>query len=228
MKRRRREGGAVCALSSVTKQLQILGGVLLLIMLVIAAVVFYDNRESTYGSVYIATAGDMHALAASGESHQPRAAGNPLAFRQLRDSHREFVGNLERLKNGGDLAGTVVPPSPLVVGSPQPRKASQAIWTITDEDAVQLLDNMESNLVALRKDVSVITDSNSHLLELAEQVATLKLQTGAGVREIAAANQLVMLTQRIAKNASSLLAADETQLEVAFCWARTTTPSASC
>ena len=207
-------GRGLLARYSVTKQLQILGGVLLLIMLVIAAVVFYDNRESTYGSVYIATAGDMRMLSQRlAKATSLAQQGNSLAFRQLRDSHREFVGNLERLKNGGDLAGTVVPPSPLRV-RPQLEKL-QAIWTITDEDAVQLLD-MESNLVALRKDVSVITDSNSHLLELAEQVATLKLQTGAGVREIAAANQLVMLTQRIAKNASSLLAADEISSEVAF------------
>ena len=43
-----------------------------------------------------------------------------------------------------------------------------------------------------------------------------QLQSGAGVREIAAANQMVMLTQRIAKNASSLLVGDEISPEIAF------------
>jgi twitching motility protein PilJ len=37
-----------------------------------------------------------------------------------------------------------------------------------------------------------------------------------GVREIAAANQLVMLTQRIAKNASALLLGDAIDPEIAF------------
>ena len=47
---------------SVTKQLKILGGLLLLLMLIIATVIYHDNRESTYGSVYIATAGEMRML----------------------------------------------------------------------------------------------------------------------------------------------------------------------
>jgi twitching motility protein PilJ len=47
-------------------------------------------------------------------------------------------------------------------------------------------------------------------------VAALKLQSSAGVREIAAANQLVMLTQRIAKNASALLLGDAIDPEIAF------------
>ena len=61
-----------------------------------------------------------------------------------------------------------------------------------------------------------ITSTNSQLLELSEQVASLRLQSGSGAREIAAANQMVMLTQRIAKNASSLLVGDEVSPEIAF------------
>ena len=199
---------------SVTKQLQILGGVLLCLMLITTVVVFRDNRESAYGSVYLATAGDMRMLSQRlAKATSLAQQGNALAFRQLRDSHSEFVVNLGRLSNGGELAGTVVPPSPLRV-RPQLDKL-KSIWAITDEDSIQLLD-MESNLVALRKDVTLITERSSHLLELAEQVATLKLQTGAAARDIAAANQMVMLTQRIAKNASSLLAADEISPEVAI------------
>ncbi len=199
---------------SVTKQLKILGVVLIVLILIISLAVFRDNRESTFGSVYIATAGDMRMLSQRlAKATSLAQQGNVLAFRQLRDSHTAFLANLNLLSNGGELAGTVVPPSPARV-RPQLERL-KAIWTITDEDAVQLLD-MESNLVSLRKDVTVITETNSHLLELAEQVATLKLQSGAGAREIAAANQMVMLTQRIAKNASSLLASDEISSEVAF------------
>jgi twitching motility protein PilJ len=74
----------------------------------------------------------------------------------------------------------------------------------------------EENLIALGKSVSTIDNENPVMLELAEQVAALKLQAGAGAREIAAANQLVMLTQRISKNASALLVGDEINPEVAF------------
>lgn len=199
---------------SVTKQLQIFGGILLLLMLIIAAVIYRDNRESTYGSVYIATSGEMRMLSQRlAKASSLAQQGNTSAFKQLRDSHNQFVRNLDRLTNGGELAGTTVPPSPAGV-RPQLEKLT-ATWSITDQDAVQLLD-METNLVSLSKDVTSITDTNSQLLELSEQVASLKLQSGAGAREIAAANQMVMLTQRIAKNASSLLVGDEISPEIAF------------
>ena len=199
---------------SVIKQLQILGGAFLLIVVIIIAFVYRDNRESAFNSIYIATAGEMRMLSqrlakASGLALQ----GNTSAFKQLRDSHSQFVTNLERLTKGGELAGTTVPPSPDDV---QPQlQALTKTWSATDKDAVQLLD-METNLVALSKDVASITNKNPEMLELSEQVAALKLQSGAGVREIAAANQMVMLTQRIAKNASSLLVGDEISPEIAF------------
>jgi twitching motility protein PilJ len=199
---------------SVIKQLQILGGILLLLMLVIAAVIYHDNRESTYGSVYIATAGEMRMLSQRlAKASSLAQQGNASAFKQLHDSHEQFVRNLERLTRGGELAGTLVPPSPDNV-RPQLEKLT-AIWSISDQDAIRLLD-METNLVSLSKDVMSVTETNSQLLELTEQVASLRLQSGSGAREIAAANQMVMLTQRIAKNASSLLVGDEISPEIAF------------
>lgn len=199
---------------SVTKQLKILGGLLLLLMLIIATVIYHDNRESTYGSVYIATAGEMRMLSQRlAKASSLALQGNTSAFKQLRDSHNQFVRSLELLTDGGELAGTAVPPSPVSV-RPQLEKLTST-WSTTNQDAVQLLD-METNLVSLSKDVSSITGSNSQLLELSEQVASLRLQSGGGAREIAAANQMVMLTQRIAKNASSLLVGDDISPEIAF------------
>jgi twitching motility protein PilJ len=199
---------------SVIKQLQILGGAFLLIVVIIIAFVYRDNRESAFNSTYIATAGEMRMLSQRlAKASSLALQGNTSAFKQLRDSHSQFVTNLERLTKGGELAGTTVPPSPDDV---QPQlQALTETWSATDKDAVQLLD-METNLVALSKDVASITNKNPEMLELSEQVAALKLQSGAGVREIAAANQMVMLTQRIAKNASSLLVGDEISPEIAF------------
>lgn len=199
---------------SVIKQLQILGGAFLLIVVIIIAFVYRDNRESAFNSTYIATAGEMRMLSQRlAKASSLALQGNTSAFKQLRDSHSQFVTNLERLTKGGELAGTTVPPSPDDV---QPQlQALTKTWSATDKDAVQLLD-METNLVALSKDVASITNKNPEMLELSEQVAALKLQSGAGVREIAAANQMVMLTQRIAKNASSLLVGDEISPEIAF------------
>jgi twitching motility protein PilJ len=198
----------------VAKQLQVLGGCLVLVMLLIAIVVYRDNRQATFNTAYIATAGDMRMLSQRlAKSSSLALLGDPVAFKQLRESRDSFASNLERLTSGGDLAASWVPPSPERV-QPQLQALTQ-IWEKTDKNASRLLE-IEKNLISLGKDVALINDKNPQLLDLSEQVAALKLQSSAGVREIAAANQLVMLTQRIAKNASALLLGDAIDPEIAF------------
>jgi len=199
---------------SVAKQLQILGGSVLLMMLIIAVIIYRDNKESTYGTVYISAAGEMRMLSQRlAKASSLALQGNPAAFKQLKDSRDSFSTRLERLTKGGEFDNVAVPPSPDNV-QPELQALTQE-WEKTDKNAIQLLD-MEANLISLGKDVSTINEKNPQLLELSEQVAALKLQTGSGVREIAAANQLVMLTQRVAKNASALLVGDAIDPEVAF------------
>ena len=198
----------------VVKQLQILGSVLLVVMLFIAGLVYHDNRESTYGTVYVAAAGEMRMLSQRLAKDAAQALqGTPVAFEHLKTSRESFARLLERLSQGGEITEVAVPPSPDGV---QPQlQALMSEWEKTDKNATRLLE-MEKNLVNLGKDVAIIASKNPQLLELSEQVAALKLQSGGGAREIAAANQMVMLTQRIAKNASALLVGDAIDPEVAF------------
>ncbi|RDE50207.1 MAG: methyl-accepting chemotaxis protein [Candidatus Accumulibacter meliphilus] len=198
----------------VAKQLQILGATLLLVMLIIAAVVYRDNRQSTYGTAYIATARDMGMLSQRlAKASSLALLGDAVAFKQLRDSRDNFVTSLDRLINGGELGATLVPASPASV-HPQLLFLTEA-WKKTDTNAGRLLE-MEKNLISLGKDVASINDKNPQLLDRSEQIAALKLQNSAGIRDIAVANQLVMLTQRIAKNANALLVGDAIDAEVAF------------
>ena len=198
----------------VVKRLQLLGGALVLVMLLVAVVVYRDNRQAGYTAAYIATAGDMRMLSQRlAKASSLALLGDPAAFRQLRESRDSFAGNLERLSNGGELAAGWVPPSPARV-QPQLQELA-AVWDKTDRNAARLLE-MEKNLVSLGKEVASINDRNPQLLDLAEQLAALKLQGNATTRDIAAANQLVMLTQRIAKNANALLLGDAIDPEVAF------------
>ena len=54
------------------------------------------------------------------------------------------------------------------------------------------------------------------MLEIAETVASLKLQQNAPASEISAAGQLVMLTQRIGKSANEFLTVDGVSPEAVF------------
>ena len=84
------------------------------------------------------------------------------------------------------------------------------------EKAIDLILKQEKKLVELNRSVAAINTNNIQLLELAEQVAGLLTQSGAPLREVSIASQLVMLTQRLAKNANTLLSSDVIDPEVAF------------
>ena len=47
---------------SVNKQLQILGGALLFVIILLGALIYHDNRESNYGTAYVAASGEMRML----------------------------------------------------------------------------------------------------------------------------------------------------------------------
>src|SRR5207244_5298725 len=88
-------------------------------------------------------------------------------------------------------------------------------WEKIEKNAGVLLAN-EASITTLSAGVEAINQGNPNLLELTEQGATLQQQAGASNRDLGYANQLVMLTQRIAKNANTLTAGDEIDPEVSF------------
>ena len=205
---------AFFAQQPVIKQMKTLGSIFVIPLLAIATLVFVNTRDTTHGTAYVAAAGQMEMLSQRlGKASTLALQGNPAAFAQLKDSRETFSHLLEMLTSGGDIDGTEVPASPADV-RPQ-LEALTALWTEADNDAKVVI-GQEENLLALGKNVATIDNENSTMLELSEQVAALKLQSGAGTKEIAAANQMVMLTQRIAKNASALLVGNEINPEVAF------------
>ncbi|WP_306606416.1 methyl-accepting chemotaxis protein [Azonexus sp.] len=197
-----------------TQQMKMLGGIFVAALLVIGILVFQDNQDSAHGTAYVAAAGEMRMLSQRlAKASSLALQGNQNAFAQLRESRTSFAQLMERLSQGGELGKISVPASP---GSVQPQlNALAERWTQTAKDAETVI-SQEKNLIDLGKNVATIDDNNSVMLELTEQVAALKLQGGSSAREIASANQLVMLTQRISKNASALLVGSEINPEVAF------------
>ncbi len=198
----------------VVQQMKTLGGIFVVLLLLIAVLVFRDNRESANNTAYVAASGEMRMLSQRlAKASSLAVQGNPAAFAQLKDSRETFGKLLQTLSEGGEVGGASVPASPDGV-RPQLDELTK-LWEPTDKNAETVI-GQEKNLIALGKNVATIDNNNAAMLELTEQVATLKLQTGASARDIANANQLVMLTQRIAKNASALLVGDEINPEVAF------------
>ena len=199
---------------TIAKQLQILGGILIVLVLLIAGIVYNDQRESTYNTSYVAATGELRMLSQRlAKASSLAIQGEGAAFKQLRESHTAFSTNVDKLAKGGVLGDTLAPPSPDSV-QPQLQALAQT-WEKTDKNTQQLLE-MEKTLVALGDSARKINEQNAQLLDLTEQVISLKLQTNPSPREIASASQLVMLTQRLAKNVSALQVGDEISPESVF------------
>ena len=205
---------AAAAPSSGGRKLKFLVALLALLMLVNGLVVVYDARQATFNTLYVAAVGKIRMLSQRlAKAAQQASQGNREAFKQLRDSRDEFSALVNLLAAGGPSGGVNLPPTPESV---RPMLgALESEWRKSDRNA-GLVIREEPNLVALGAAVRAINDNNPALLEIADEVAALSVQSGATSRQNAIAAQLVMLTQRMAKNANAMLAGDVIDPEVAF------------
>ncbi|MDA8107416.1 MAG: methyl-accepting chemotaxis protein [Betaproteobacteria bacterium] len=196
------------------RQLAILLPLLTLLLATTVLLVWSNYRDAEHGAQYIADAGQLRMLSQRlAKSALQGLLGAPEAFKEVRASRDAFATILGRLRDGGEVAGESLPPSPRRV---RPALDSLGtVWQGVDRNAATLL-REQRVLIGLGAAVARVNASNPQLLDLAEQVETLKLQGGASTREISAAGQLVMLTQRLAKNANALLAGQTIEPEVAF------------
>jgi len=199
---------------STAKQLQVLTTGLVLFLVVDAAVVAYDTRQGTFATIYVSTVGKIRMLSQRlAKAAQQSSQGNREAFKQLRDSRDEFAKSVKLLLAGGIASGVDLPASSQAV-RPELEKLDKE-WQKTEKNA-SLVIAEERNLVALGEAVRQINANNPALLELADEISALSVQLGGSVRQNAITAQLVMLTQRMAKNANTMLAGDIVDPEVAF------------
>ena len=196
------------------RRLQLLVLLLAVLLALDAAVVVYDARQATFDTLYVATVGKLRMLSQRlAKAAQQASQGNREAFKQLRDSREEFAALVQRLANGGTTGGVSLPATPASV---RPQLAAlESEWQKTDRNA-NLVIREEPNLVGMAAAVRTINENNPALLELADEAAALSVQAGGNVRQNATTAQLVMLTQRMAKNANTMLAGDVIDPEVAF------------
>jgi twitching motility protein PilJ len=199
---------------STARKLQFLIGALVVLLAVDGVIVALDARQGTFGTLYIASVGKIRMLSQRlAKAAQQASQGNIEAFKQLKESRDEFVALMKLLSDGGQTAGASLPPT-----SAAAKPALDALdkeWKKTEKNS-GLVINEQANLVALGNAVRSINASNPTLLELADEIAAISVQAGGSLRQNAITSQLVMLTQRMAKNANTMLAGDIVDPEVAF------------
>ncbi len=193
------------------QQVLILGAVVLVLFVIGAFTAVVNVREAGYGAAYVGAAGQLRTLSQQIAKSVPFALqGKPEAIREMASAREKFAALLDALLKGGVIGSITV--------SATPEKARPALdsaitmWGKIDKQVMQLREQ-EKTLVNLGQVVSLVDLNNPALLGLAQEVGAMKLSGNAA--EIAAAHQLAMLTQRIAKNANILLTSVSVEPEAA-------------
>ncbi|MGL4575998.1 MAG: methyl-accepting chemotaxis protein [Burkholderiaceae bacterium] len=195
-------------------QIRILTAILLLSLVVGIAVVVLDARFARSNSAHLQMAVDAQTQSQRlAKAVKGAVLGNPASFAEVKEARDILANNLTVLEAGGTYnEANYGSASPTV--QPQVAKVVE-LWKRSEAGATTILGQREP-LSQFGSFLSKINDSNPQLLELTEQISALKLQGGASPREISAAGQLVMLTQRLAKNANELVSGETVNPETAF------------
>ncbi|HJV88124.1 MAG TPA: methyl-accepting chemotaxis protein [Noviherbaspirillum sp.] len=196
------------------QQVRVLLGALGVSLVVGGGFVYLNSSHSILASTQTQIAGEvlMHSQRI-GKATPNAIQGNPEAFKQLEESRKEFNRDLLVLSRGGDYHGrTIDAPSAQMEAL---LKDTQKIWNNTDKASETIL-KLKKELTGFGSTLQKLNSLSPVLLELTEQIATLKAQGGATPREISAAGQLVMLTQRLGRSANEFLTSEGVNPETAF------------
>ncbi len=135
--------------------------------------------------------------------------GSPAAFPEMKESGEVLARSLRGLNTGNEQVAAA------------PESVQESLTPL-----MPLLDRAEKNgsvvlaqqktLTQVGQALRLINRQSSDLLEIAETVNSLKLQSGASASELSAVGQLVMLTQRIGKSANEFLTLEGVSPEAVF------------
>lgn len=182
------------------KQYLYLGGALIISLLLAAGFTIYGTVKSGNQAHYLDKSGQIATLSQRLPSLAQQAAqGNMAAFKEFDKGRLEFASSVKGLMEGDSDA----PASPADAQTVLTRISD--VWEKLEPQAAIISKN-EKVLLDSSKNITKISSLSDGLLELTEQLSSSLLQGGASARVVSQANHLVMLTQRIAKNANALQA----------------------
>jgi len=184
------------------RQLAVLAAVLVMLVAAALWLAWSEYREAHFGEGHVAAAAELRMLSQRLAKAALRGLhGDAEAFPQIQASRDGFTAALARLARDAR--------------APRALEALSTDWTRSEKNAALLLRDQKL-LVALAAAAARMERANPQLLERAERVQNLKLAQGAPPAEVAAASRLVMLSQRLARGAQLLVAAERVEPETEF------------
>ena len=188
---------------------------MVLFLLLAAACVYFNFRQVTQSTQYLATATEMQMLSQRiANSAQQAVQGSTPAFGQLRQSQDQFVENLQLLTKGGPRLGVTVAASSQTI---QPALQSlDKLWGPVQKNIALIL-AQEQNLIELRKREETIARSAPQLSLLALELTGSALDARERYGAVIYARQLLADTANFDFiNAVRLLSTDNPNPQVAL------------
>jgi len=137
--------------------------------------------------------------------------GDAKAFADVADSAKVLSQSVRGLSQGDAEPGLVPLPAAL---APALEKVLPMVERAEKKSAVVLA--QQKVLTQVGSALRAINRQSADLLDIAEVISSLKLQQNAAAADVAAAGQLVMLTQRIGKSSNELLTTEGVSPEAVF------------
>ncbi len=192
----------------VDKQYLYAGGTLIVSLLLAAGFTIYSLVQLDNRTGYETKAGELKVLSQRLPlTAQQSVLGNPVAFKKLSEGKAAFETTLTGLTEGDNDV-------PASSGAARDSLAKiSAQWQKFNPQVMQIL-SQQKNLIAMSENIKRINVLSSDLQEVSEQLASQLVDSGSSVREVSRANHLVMLSQRLPKNANLLFSADLIDPEV--------------
>ncbi|BBP05711.1 protein PilJ [Sulfuriferula plumbiphila] len=194
----------------IEKQYMLTLGAAVILIAASVSLLIYSNMQAGNKAKYIGTSTEMQMLSQRiAKGAQQAVLGTPEAFKQLQASRILYKNDLAGLVSGN----SDIPASP---NSVQPLLSSLDRDWKPIATQIDLILGQEKTLVGLHQSVGNINKSSSTLLELSEQLVGRMNDANVAQRPTALASEMVMLTQRMAKNANTLLSGEVIDQDVAF------------
>ncbi len=181
------------------------------LVLLAVAVLYTLSQNNRLNQQVAATGQALMQSQRLAKSVSQAVVGSEAAFTEVKDSSQVLGSTARALRDGDASTGVAAVGSRLQDDMekivPPAEKAEKNAGAILAQQKV---------LTQVGSALRTINRQSADLLEIAETVASLKLQQGAPAAEIAAAGQLVMLTQRIGKSANEFLTSEGVSPEAVF------------
>jgi twitching motility protein PilJ len=186
----------------VEKQYLYAGATLIISLLLAVGFTIYSLVQLNNRTGYETKAGELKVLSQRLPlTAQQSVLGNAEAFKKLAEGKAVFEKTLAGLINGDND----VPASSGSARDTLEKVSTQ--WKKFDPQIVQILSHQKS-LVQIGVSVKKINELSTDLQDVSEQLVSQLSDSGVSAREMSRANNLVMLSQRLPKNANLLLSAN--------------------